>query len=263
MITGHYKTRSAGGPPLKGVLNWLSPAFTLVELLVVIAVIGILAALLLPTLARSKERAKRIQCLNNLRQVNLSLRLYADSNNEKFPQVTSGRWAWDVPWKVADFMVESGASQRVFYCPDSGLLAQDNWNLWNYDTNVYRVVGYAMTFPGTATVLVTNQNPSLIPQSMTDTNKGITYPPQSPSERVLMADATISQPHDADEIHRWLNTYVNVKGGYPKVHRTAHMQGTLPAGGNLGMLDGHMEWRKFPQMLVRTDPTSPNPVFWW
>jgi prepilin-type processing-associated H-X9-DG protein len=160
-------------------------------------------------------------------------------------------------------MVQNGAPQPIFYCASSGFTEQDNLNLWNYQTNVYRVVGYAMTFPGTATVLAINQNPSMIPQSMSDTNTGVTYPPQSTSERILMADAVISQPGDADEIHRWLNTYIHIKGGYPKVHQTAHLAGTMPAGGNVGMLDGHVEWRKFLQMHVRTDPKSRNPVFWW
>ena len=57
-------------------------AFTLVELLVVIAIIAILAALLLPALASGKTRAKRIQCLNNQRQLALTWMLYAADNND-------------------------------------------------------------------------------------------------------------------------------------------------------------------------------------
>jgi prepilin-type N-terminal cleavage/methylation domain-containing protein len=259
----HWKIRCAASVPLKNVFQRGDAGFTLIELLVVIAIIGILAAMLLPVLAKSKERGKRIQCLSNARQIDLALRMYADANSDKFPQVADGHWAWDVPWKVGDAMVQSGATQPVFYCPSSVFSDQDNLSLWNFNTNVYRVVGYAMTFPGTASVTATNQNPAMLPQSMTDTNRGITYHPQSSSTRILMADAVISQPGDADEVHRWLNTYVGIKGGYPKPHQTSHLEKTFPAGGNLGMLDGHAEWRRFLQMVVRTDPISGSPVFWW
>jgi prepilin-type N-terminal cleavage/methylation domain-containing protein/prepilin-type processing-associated H-X9-DG protein len=59
--------------------------FTLIELLVVVAVIGILASLLVPTLSRAKEKGRQISCLNNARQLNLAVMLYAEDYHDKLP----------------------------------------------------------------------------------------------------------------------------------------------------------------------------------
>ena len=64
-------------------------AFTLIELLVVIAIIAILAAMLLPVLAAAKRRAQRINCVSNLKQVNLSFRIWEGDNNNLYPMAVS------------------------------------------------------------------------------------------------------------------------------------------------------------------------------
>jgi prepilin-type N-terminal cleavage/methylation domain-containing protein len=94
-------------------------AFTLFELLVVIAVIAILAAILLPVLSSAKARAQRTTCLNNLKQINLGIRLYADENGDILPDLGDLTYITyrEAVKGYAGLNGPSSPNDRIFACP--------------------------------------------------------------------------------------------------------------------------------------------------
>ena len=75
--------------PCKHIQRATGGGFTLVELLLVIAIIALLAALLLPTLAAAKERSRSVRCLNQIRQLLVGAHLYASDNQDRLPSGSS------------------------------------------------------------------------------------------------------------------------------------------------------------------------------
>jgi prepilin-type N-terminal cleavage/methylation domain-containing protein/prepilin-type processing-associated H-X9-DG protein len=116
-------------------------AFTLVELLVVIGIIAILVGILLPTLGRTRESARRAACLSNLRQVGLAFRFYADVNRDQVPlgyraknkQFNSMIYGSTKRAVLFGWLYRAGymKSPEVFYCPSNN----DPQSMFNTATN--------------------------------------------------------------------------------------------------------------------------------
>src|SRR5271168_2557214 len=123
-------------------------AFTLIELLVVIATIAILAALVLPALSSTKEQGRQTACLNNVRQVSLAIRFYAEDNENCLPVLPNPN---PYPNGVGAFYKQlvkgylglsgpASPNEKVFVCPSDRFFYEQPWHAYtSYTFNGYEV----------------------------------------------------------------------------------------------------------------------------
>jgi len=135
----HREKLSKGQPALRA-------GFTLVELLVAVGVIGVLCALLLPTLANARGRARTAKCLSNIRQLGIAGFAYASDSLEYLPPRRGPSNCWAIA--LSDYY---GRSRAILHCPENNvpaiatLIWGDNPNPWLI-TNAYFINGFADYF---------------------------------------------------------------------------------------------------------------------
>ncbi len=248
-------------------------------MLVVISIIAILMSILIPSLNRAREHARRQSCGARIRQQVFALNMYAGDNDAKLPlPSTSGNWLQDVAVNTVNFMLGTGMTKEMFYCPSNNNHQKHTDVFWLYnnkswDSKIKRftnetgfvVSGYCYILQNTSG---SRQQIVSYPSDSIKKQWVKTAMDKQPSMKEVVIDSILGMPASNKKYGR---EFADVQGGiYGQsgiFDRTSHLiNGQEPAGGNICFLDGHTEWRAFDPVIengVALPRYGDSPGFFW